>query len=150
MQGLILLGFLSLFHIIGGAVIGTTLRGLRGGLSCNTPFLLMWGVGFGGIPLMFGWMMFNQQGMLYLLIAQILVFVGAILLAALQPAWVFEPFKTPAVRMIGTGGICLIIGVTIGIATVQQEPMVALLFGGIFGGVGALVMANGVKTLFKM
>lgn len=37
------LGFLCLFHLIGGIALGAALRGLKNGFSGNTLFFLIWG-----------------------------------------------------------------------------------------------------------
>lgn len=48
---LIALAFLSLFHLIGGGVMGMALRGWRS-RSVNW-MLVVWALGFGGLPLLF-------------------------------------------------------------------------------------------------
>ena len=57
-EGLALLGFMALFHVIGGAAMGIGARQWRIAWSTKgvraLPFLLLWGAFFGGIPLIFG------------------------------------------------------------------------------------------------
>jgi hypothetical protein len=73
------LGFLCVFHLIGGAALGYALRGvLRGNFSCNSFFFFLWGGLFGGIPLAFGIQEF-QKGAPYFLAIQCVVFAIAIL-----------------------------------------------------------------------
>jgi hypothetical protein len=143
------LGFLSIFHIIGGAAIGFTLRGLRDGFSMRVPFMLVWGAGFGGLPLVMGLAMFAQMEMPYLVLVQIFVFLGAILITALTPDWYFDAFKSKEIGMIGFGGIFLLVGIAVAVVSFREEPLVALIFGGIFGGTGAFVFWSGIQSLFK-
>ncbi|MBI5653043.1 MAG: hypothetical protein HZC40_21735 [Chloroflexi bacterium] len=144
-----ILGFLSIFHIIGGAAIGFTLRGLRDGFSIRVPFMLIWGAGFGGLPLIMGFVMFAQMEMPYLVLAQIFIFIGAILVTALTPDWYLDVFKSKEVGAIGFGGIFLLVGIAVAVVSFREEPLVALVFGGIFGGVGAFVFWSGIKTLLN-
>jgi hypothetical protein len=49
-----MLGFVSIFHIIGGAAIGSGLRRLSHGFAIQPIFLVVWGVFFGVLPLSIG------------------------------------------------------------------------------------------------
>ena len=49
---LALLAFLCLFHITGGVVFGTSLRGLSRRINARSIFLLVWSLFFGGVPLL--------------------------------------------------------------------------------------------------
>ncbi|MGE5141721.1 MAG: hypothetical protein ACM3JD_19825, partial [Rudaea sp.] len=69
--------FLGLFNLIGGAAVGVALRRLfarQGGW----PFLLIWGLGFGGLPLIFGLQTWTEQGQWQQFLMQLIVFFGAI------------------------------------------------------------------------
>jgi len=100
------LGFLCVFHLIGGAALGYALRGvLRGNFSCNSFFFFLWGGLFGGIPLAFGIQEF-QKGAPYFLAIQCVVFAIAILtpkrgLAKREPK-TFQVFYSCVLKRIVT------------------------------------------------
>ncbi len=146
---MIALGFVSIFHVIGGIVVGSTLRGLRHGFPCGKIFLLFWGVLFGGMPLAIGAELFAKPGETYLFWIEILVLLGAILGGALVPSWVNENFDSTDLYPIGFGGVFLLIGLFVGGISLKTDPFFGLAFGCIFGGVGAAVLFSSLRSLLK-
>src|SRR5574340_744660 len=60
---LLLTVFFSIFHALGGAALGQAVRAARRG-SDEFTFLLLWGAGMGGLPVIFDWFFLIAQGRL--------------------------------------------------------------------------------------
>ncbi len=146
---LTLLGFLGLFHLIGGIVAGKSLRrGIRQGWSCNLLAAIFWGIAFGGFPLFLGVTGFMRMGVPYLAAVEFLVFVGAFLAATLMPDWIPEIFNVPVLAPILFGGVFMVIGVILFMAIAGDSLPYALLAFAAFGGSGAVVfVTSAVKAL---
>ena len=143
------LGFVSLFHVIGGIAIGSALRGLKGGFSGGTLFLLVWGGMFGCMPLAIGWDQFGAIGRPDLLALEFGILIAAILATALMPGSMLEALKSPQVAPIAFGGLFLLIGIGAGVIMVQNDPLPGILFGGCFAGAGAISFVAGLAKLLK-
>jgi hypothetical protein len=143
------LGFVSLFHVIGGIAMGSALRGLRGGFSGGTLFLLVWGGMFGCMPLAIGANEFGRTGGPAFFAIELGVLIAAILVTALMPDTLLESLKSPLVAPIAVGGIFFAIGIGAGVLIAQTDLLPALLFGGCFAGAGALAFVSGLAKLLK-
>jgi len=145
------LGFLCLFHLIGGAAIGSVLRGvLRGKFSCNSFFFLIWGGLFGGMPLLFGIQEF-QKGAPYFLMVQFAVFATAILVVAFIPEDLLATLRSPNIFSIAIGGVFLTLGVAMLFTNIFELKGLPekLLGGGIFILTGGAVFLIGLWRLIK-
>ena len=145
------LGFLCIFNLIGGAAIGSVLRGvLRGKFACNSIFFLIWGGLFGGMPLVFGIQEF-QKGAPYFLMIQLAVFATAILVVAFTSNELLNTLRSPNISTIGIGGVFLLLGVAMlftnffGLKSLSEK----LLGGGIFIAIGGAVFLLGLWRLVK-
>ena len=148
MNGLIgTLGFLSIFHVLGGIALGSTVRGLRNGFNGSKLFFLVWGSMFGCIPLAIGAQAFAQENTMYLFVLEVLILASAIVVMAFIPDWMLDTFKSPQVVTIEVGGLFLFIGVVVGGAMLKTDPIFTLLFGGTFAGAGAVMLYRGLRTL---
>jgi hypothetical protein len=79
MNGLIgTLGFLSIFHVLGGIALGSTVRGLRNGFNGSKLFFLVWGSMFGCIPLAIGAQAFAQENTMYLFVLEVLILASTL------------------------------------------------------------------------
>lgn len=58
---LLLTVFFSIFHVLGGGALGQAVRAARRG-SDESTFFLLWGVGMGGLPVIFDWFFLIAQG----------------------------------------------------------------------------------------
>jgi len=143
------LALVSIFHILGGVAVGSSLRGLRNGFSGNKIFFLIWGTGFGCLPLSIGAQTFPKAGAPYLFGIEIFVLMSAILGAALMPDWVLESYNWSDLSPIGFGGLFLFIGLIAGGVMLKTEPIGALVFGCAFGGTGALIFFLGLRSLLR-
>lgn len=151
-EGLALLGFLAVFHVIGGAAMGIGTRQWRSSWSGRgvrtMPFLLLWGAFFGGIPLIFG-LATAEWGLLAGQVAILVVCFGITF-------WFIEPLKEALghqyIFMMVFGGIFMAAGALAGTLMLnsgQQSVWQALVFGGLFFAVGSLVFAAGIVQWAK-
>jgi hypothetical protein len=145
------LGFLCIFNLIGGAAIGSALRGaLRGKFSCNSIFFVIWGGLFGGLPLVFGFQEM-QKGTSNFLAIQSVVFAGSILVVALIPEDLMATLRSPDIVSVAIGGAFLSLGVIMlftNLFPVKNLPE-KLLGGGIFGLIGGAVFLIGLWRILK-
>jgi hypothetical protein len=145
------LGFLCIFHLIGGAAIGSVVRGvLRAKFSCNSIFFLIWGGLFGGMPLWVGIQEY-QKGTAYFLLVQFTVFAAAILVVAFISDGLMATLRSPNIFTIALGGVFLMLGVAMlftnwfPLKTLQDK----LLGGGIFIVSGGAVFLIGLWRILK-
>ncbi len=148
-EGLTTLGFVSLFHIIGGIAIGVGLRRLFRGISCQPVFFLVWGGLFGGMPLFIGAAELAAKGQLLFFSVEIVILVATILLVALTPDWIAEAFRSQSIYLMLFGSIFLIVGIGAGLAAWQEQFVTGLILILVFGGTGALILMLGFRMLLK-
>lgn len=157
---LALLGFLSIFHVIGAVALANGLRGIwnwlrekERGLG-NAVFLVAWGAMFGCMPFAFGLGLAtdHERGTSMILLGQAIVwgvsFLTALLLWDDVVDWL-QPFLDTNIFLVGFGGIFMLVGAAVGSFIVRDDLPFGLLFGGIFFLVGGLIFALGVWNLFK-
>ncbi len=144
------LAMLCVFHMIGSAAMGATVRGwLRNGFSCSSAFMIVWGALFGIAPLAIGYNLFVQHGAAYLFGIQIGVMVGTFLLVVLVPDWFKESFDAQTIAPIAFGGIFLLVGIGAGAAAFSEAPLMAVLIGGLFAAIGGLVFVWGLVRVLR-
>lgn len=133
--------FFALFEIIGGAALGAGLRKLwrRDGSGL---FFLVWGAGFGGIPLIIGGATFLTEGKPIYFYAQLFAFVLAMVTVALLPDDLLEANREPNSAEGGAigGAIMTMLGATVVLLTMQGGLSIPLLLGGFFALLGALLL----------
>lgn len=138
-----LLGFVGLFHLIGGIVAGKSLRrGIVQGWSCAVLFTIVWGIGFGGIPLFIGVPEFMRMGVPYLAAVELFFFVGTFLAAALTPDWILDMYNTSVLVPVVLGGVIMVIGVILFVAIAGDSLPFAIFALAAFGGSGAVVFVT--------
>lgn len=157
---LALLGFLSVFHVIGAVALANGLRGIWNWLHekergfGNAVFLVVWGAMFGCMPFAFGLGLAtdDERGTSMILLGQAIVwgvsFLAALLLWNDVVDWL-QPFLDTNIFLVGFGGIFMLVGAAAGSFIVRDDLPFGLLFGGIFFLVGGLIFALGVWNLFK-
>jgi len=151
--------FLSLFHIVGAAVLGNALRGLwrnlrEGNLEgCRSAFLVVWGAMFGCLPFAFGISLMSQErGMRLLLLGQILVWTSAflgVLLAQKALRKALEPFLHQETLLMLFGGVFVVVGVGVVSFMVREGELGGLLAGGFSTLIGAAVFGYGLWRLLR-
>jgi len=154
---LFLLAFVSLFHIIGAAAVGTAVRNIwlavrgEGGAIFSSIFFLIWGSLFGCGPLAFG---LEPGQPAWLLPAQIAIWGTAFSIAALfgrsALEWV-RPLLSIQTGLIVLGGIFMLAGVIAGSVALKSESglLEALLMGAVFGMIGFGIFLLGLVQLLK-
>jgi len=108
-----LLAFLCLFHIVGGVVFGTTLRGLSRRINGRSVFLLVWSLFFGGAPL----------------------------LMFLQSDWPWWVHATRAAVLLGSAVLGFFLKDSLQ-GLLQQGHVVTMILGGVFMTAGAGLVAS--------
>jgi hypothetical protein len=145
---LLLLGFMSLFHIVGGAVFGSTLRAIIADwpkFNFQRVFALVWASLFGCMPLVFG---VGQPA--WFLPAQVAVLGTTTAFTALAWNWLREMAADKNTATAFFGGVFVVTGIGTGVLLVGQGAwLLALLFGGIFTLAGAAVMVSGLRRLWS-
>lgn len=136
--------FLSIFEVLGGAAIGAFVRTLlRREPPGLTIFFLIWGAGFGGIPLLMGSFMLLTSDRPGLFFAQLFVFVMAIVLVALMPSEVYDKDADGNMPTAIVGAVLIMFGASIVVLTLSNGIGIGTLLGAIvaFGGVVILLRA---------
>ena len=157
---LALLGFLSIFHVIGAVALANGLRAIwnwlrdkERGLG-NGLFFVLWGAMFGCMPLAFGLGLAvdEEVGTPLVLLGQAIVCGTAFLIALLfwddLVDWV-RPFLHPNMFLVGFGGIFMLVGAAVAGFTIRDDILFGLMFGGVFTFVGGVIFAIGVWSLLK-
>jgi hypothetical protein len=157
---LVLLAFLSIFHIIGSVALANGLRTIwdwwrdkERGLG-NGVYFVIWGAMFGCMPFAFGLSLAadNEVGTPLVLLGQGIVWGTAFLIALLfwddVVDWL-RPFLHPNVFLVGFGGIFMLVGAAVASFTIRDDILFGLLFGGIFMLIGGVFFAFGIWTLLK-
>jgi hypothetical protein len=142
--------FLLPFHIGGGAAIGVALhRAFEGGFSCSdvfaNGFLLLWGIMFGGIPLVFGFAMETP----WFFVIELLIFAGAIVTVALGYGWLRDLYSNPGM-FVGTFGLVFfVIGMGLAVLMVGSGEAAGGFVALIFGGTGAGLLLLGILLMLR-
>ncbi|MFQ5576497.1 MAG: hypothetical protein ACE5G8_05855 [Anaerolineae bacterium] len=155
---LLLLGFLSLFHIIGAVAVGSAVRGIAGvvfgeggGSVAGSLYFVVWGSLFGCMPLAFG---LDPNVPRWILPAQLAIWSVSFLVAAVfgrrAVDWL-KPLFTLNTGLIVFGGMFMLGGVFGGYAALQGEAPVltALAIGGVFGVIGLGIFLLGLVNLLR-
>ncbi len=144
------LAFVCLFHVIGGAAIGATVRGwLRGHFACNSSFMIVWGAIFGGVPLSLGYSLLVPRGGILFFGIELAVLIGSIFVIALVPDWFVQSFDGRAIAPVAFGGLFLLCGLAVAAASFTSSPVTAIVVGGLFVGVGGFVFIWGLVRALK-
>ncbi|MGE5141720.1 MAG: hypothetical protein ACM3JD_19820 [Rudaea sp.] len=111
---LLFLLFFSLFHVIGGFVVGRGLRQiLFGPRGAQLGFLFVWGLMFGGLPLCIGGPIFVLSGAPQVFAAEVAIVIAATFAGAILKDEYLEAFTTPAVAGALFGGVFLLVGIAL-------------------------------------
>jgi hypothetical protein len=148
LESLFPIGFLGLFQLIGGIALGNGLRSLISQRSGAEFFLIIWGLGFGGIPLLIGSVFAAASGNPLLMLVGPSIYLGAILFGMLLLPWLVEAIGGGLLTLLAMGLLFMSIGSVAGFAMLRQGEIVGgLLFGIIFFAVGALLSGTGIWSL---
>ena len=135
--------FLCVFEVLGGAAIGAFVRTLlRREPPGITFFFLLWGAGFGGIPLIIGAAELLTSDRPALFFAQIFVFVMAIILVALMPSEVFDKDANGNLPSAIVGAVLTMFGASVLLLTLASGVGIGTL-------IGAGMSIGGIVILFR-
>ena len=145
-----LLTFLLPFHMGGGVALGIALhRLMQDGFTfsnlTDNGFLLIWGMMFGGLPLLFG----LAVGPAWFMLLQLAVFLGTIIVVAFYYEWLRDLYSHPAMFLATFGLIFLLIGAALTFSVLGQGNADSLLIGLILAGIGGLITLGGVLWLLR-
>lgn len=144
-----LLGFLSIFHIIGGIALGSTfnriVRDKR--IGGQSIFFIVWGGMFGCMPLTMG-----SQAAPWVLAAQIGILALAIIIPFALGGTLGEGFRQQGVQTVLFGGVFLVVGMAalgMAIRLIPQDTAAlgVLAFALIFMAVGVPTFIKGLRDL---
>lgn len=145
-------GFLSIFHLIGGAAIGLGWRqwaaAWRAKGRRTPPFLFLWGVLLGLLPLLFALVTRDLR---------VLGGQGAVLVVGWALAfWLARPLSEAVSRrfvwFIVLGLILMIVGSVLAVLAMDATPedlWQRLAFGGLLFAIGSLILAAGLAQWFR-
>jgi len=155
----VLLLFLSIFHVIGAAVLANALRELwhdlhEGGLKgCRVSFLMVWATMFGCLPFGVGIGLASaEDGTPLLLLGEVLVWTSVFLAALLASGPIkrfLESFLHQEMLLMLFGGVFLVVGVSVASLVAREEGLSAVLAGGISTLVGGAVFGYGLWRLLR-
>ncbi len=135
--------FFCVFEVLGGGAIGTYVRTLlRREPPGATIFFLIWGAGFGGIPLLVGGATLLTSERPILFFAQLFVFVMAIVLVALMPSEAFAQDAGNSLPTALVGATLSMFGAALVLLTLQDGIGVATW-------IGAAVALGGAALLWR-
>lgn len=157
---LVMLGFLSIFHIIGAVALASGLRGVWNWLRDrergpgNAFFFVLWGTGFGCMPFLFGLGIGadKEMGTPLVFLGEVIIWGSVFLIALL--AWDevvdwLRPFLHTDMFLVAFGGIFMLVGAVGGGLMTRDDLLFGLLFGGIFMLVGGAFFTFGLYNLLK-
>ncbi len=149
-----ILGFLSVFHVIGAVMLANGLRrvwsGLRGKRRWvwNAFFSAVWGAMFGCLPFGLGLELATEEGGTSLVLLGEALIWGSVFLVALL-AWDavldwLRPFLHKDMWLMVLGGSFMVAGTWVGSSMARDGQVLGLLLGGIFALVGGVILAIAV------
>jgi hypothetical protein len=143
-------GFLLVFQLAGGIAMGSVVRGiLRRQAGCNSIFIFVWGLVFGGVPLAAGLEMSQQAP--WLLIVQVSVLLISLGITALLPDIILDSLKSPPVSQLVFGSVFFVIGVGILLSLLSDatDLLQKLFMAVVFSIVGGSFFLKGVQALLQ-
>lgn len=154
---LLLLAFLSTFHIIGAIALGSAARGIwsviqeEGGSIGNSVFFIIWGSMFAFVPLVVAVQDPTIPG--WVLLAQLLIVVLTFLISAIFGRralnW-FKPIINIHTGLMLLGGIFMAGGLFAGYTIFNGgELLTALIISLVFGLIGLAIFVLGLLGLTK-
>ncbi len=149
-SSLAFLGFLCIFHVIGGVMAGSFFRQLRRGGSWSEFTRLVMGLAFGGLPIILSASVFFEQGIPFFVAAEIAVFILAVLGTVFFPDSLTDSLGSKQVVQVAVGGVSLAIGLLVAVLSLRQGAFVPVIIGLVFVVVGMLVFVPAFKALLKL
>ena len=145
-----LIAFLMPFHVGGGVAIGVALhRIIQAGFALrqfrDDFFLLLWGVLFGGLPLVFG----LTAGASWVIVLQLALFLGSAVVVVWRYEWLRDLYRQPGMFVATFGLLFAIVGLSLTASMLSEGTSEGLLIGSVFAGTGGLMFLVGVWLLLR-
>ena len=140
------LGFLSIFALVGGSLVGGALRGIVQvpKRTFQQLFLLLFGSVFACMPLF----AISQELDKTSLIAGIVFVIVIVAVSFVFAPQIQQAMRTTSIVPTLMGGLFVVIGMgAMGVLLREREFLMALLFGGMFSGIGGLFFWLGLKDM---
>lgn len=142
--------FLCVFIVLGGAAVGAYARALvRREPASAMVFFLIWGAGFGGIPLLIGGAFFLTSKYPVFFFAQLFMFAMMIVLVALMPPELSTRAADDKLSSALPGAAMLVLGAAIILLTLQDGIGLATLAGAALGFVGAAILLRALFAVLR-
>ncbi len=149
-QGLFPLAFLGIFQALGGLGLGSGLRTLVVNRSPRGIGFIVWGLLFGGIPALSGFMTEGSVRNVPLALVGPAVFLGAVLFALFALPRLADLCGQGTLLTIAIGGFFLFLGLGFMLDIFhQKEDVSGVLVAGIFFLIGALLSGIGIWSLIR-
>jgi len=155
----LLFAFLSLFHVIGAAVLASTLRTFWRGLhdgevhGCQVVFTTVWAAMFGGIPFAFGiGFASSDSGTPLFVLAQVALWGGTFLAVLLAEDILRETLQSlfhQEMALLLLGSPFLLAGLAMVALARGKGQFGTRLTGGAFALVGGVIFLLGLLRLLK-
>ncbi len=148
-SSLAFLGFLCIFHVIGGVMAGSFFRQLRRGGAWREFSRLVVGVAFGGLPILLGASVFFEPGIPFFVAAEVGAFILAVLGTLFFPDSLADSLGSKQVVQVAVGGVSFAIGLLVAVLSLRQGAFVPVIIGLVFVVVGVVVFVPAFKALLK-
>lgn len=138
--------FFAIFEVLGGAALGVALRGILR-RDFTGLFFLIWGAGFGGIPLFIGAATFLSTDAPMYFYAQLFLFLTAIVTVALLPN---DFMQSRGEGSAGEGGAIMgalmtMLGGAVVVLNLREGLSIGIIIGAFFAIVGLYIL---LRTAF--
>ncbi len=144
-----MLVFFSIFEVLGGGALGIGLRGLLK-RDFSGVFFLIWGGGFAGIPLVIGGAAFLAEGAPAFIVAQLFVFLTAVVTVALLPDDLLKGAQVQGAEAGAIFGalVCMVGGIVVAL-NLRYGIGIGLVIGGVIAFFGLFVLLRAALSIVR-
>jgi len=146
------LGFLGLFQLIGGVAAGSGLRKLLVEHALGSSFLVIWGFGFGGIPMLIGAALGASTRLPLLALVGPAVFLSALAFGLLLLPWLVQVLGAATLGTLLVGTLFTLGGSAVALAIVRSgkgATAIGLMVAVIFVLIGIWLCWTALSPLFR-
>ena len=144
--------FLGVFQLIGGLAAGSGLRKLLVEHALSSSFLIIWGFGFGGIPMLIGAALGASTRLPLLALVGPAVFLSALAFGLLLLPWFSQVMGPSTLATLFMGSVFTLGGSAVALAIVRSgkgATTVGLMVAGIFVLIGLWLCWTALSALFR-
>ncbi len=146
------MAFLGVFQLIGGLAAGSGLRKLLVEHALNSSFLVIWGFGFGGIPMLIGAALGASTRLPLLALVGPAVFLSALAFGLLFLPWLAQVMGPSTLATLVMGSVFTLGGSAVALAIMRAgkgATTVGLMVAGIFVLIGLWLCWTALSALFR-